>query len=70
MSYTNILRRSEMQTFFLYNRIKMECKQYLIFVTFHLKDTAMFMSQAAKYYNILYVMVTGTNLKVMNLNCK
>ena len=59
-----------MQTFFLYNRIKMECKQYLIFVTFHLKDTAMFMSQAAKYYNILYVMVTGTNLKVMNLNCK
>ena len=55
-----------MQMFFLYNRIKMEGKQYLIFVTFHLKDTAMFMSQAAKYYNILYVMVTGTNLKVMN----
>ena len=70
MSYTNILRRSEMQMFFLYNRIKMEGKQYLIFVTFHLKDTAMFMSQAAKYYNILYVMVTGTNLKLMNLNCK
>ena len=37
---------------------------------FHLKDTAMFMSQAEKYYNILYGMVTGTNLKVMNLNCK
>ena len=58
-----------MQMFFLYNRIEMEGKQYLIFVTFHLKDTAVFMSQAAKYY-ILYGMVTGTNLKVMNLNCK
>ena len=66
MSYTNILRRSEMQMFFLYNRIEMEGKQYLIFVMLHLKDTAAFMSQAATYCNILYEIVTGTNLKVMN----
>ena len=73
MSYTNILRRSEMQMFFLCNRIEMEGKQYLIlnikqtnFVMLHLKDTAAFMSQAATYCNILYGIVTGTNLKVMN----
>ena len=55
-----------MQMFFLYNRIEMEGKQYLIFVMLHLKDTAVLMSQAATYCNILYWMVTGTNLKVMN----
>ena len=44
MSYTNILRRSEMQMFFLCSRIEMEGKQYLIFVMLHLKDTAAFMS--------------------------
>ena len=66
MSYTNTLRRSEMQMFFLYNRIEMDGKQYLIFVTLHLKDTAVLMSQAATYCNILYGMVPGTNLKVMN----
>ena len=55
-----------MQNFFLYSRIEMEGKQYLIFVMLHLKDTAAFMSQAATYCNILYGIVTGTNLKVMN----
>ena len=55
-----------MHMFFLCNRIEMEGKQYLIFVTLCLKDTAVFMLQTATYCTILYGMVTGTNLKVMN----
>ena len=58
MSHTNILRRSEMQMFCLNNKIEMEGKQWYIFLTFDLQDTAVFMSKAATFY-ILHGMVFG-----------
>ena len=49
MSHTNMLRRSEMEMFFLNNRIEMEGEQQ-IFLTFDLKDTTVFMLLHSIFY--------------------